>query len=569
MGRNGVVTTSDPLAAQAGLEILQKGGNAIDAAVATAAVLNVVEPESTGLGGDMFAIVYSAKDRRLHVLNSSGMAATGQTLAFMNSHGYKFDPRKDGPGSGMPNGVLAVTVPGAAWGWQEMLDKFGTMRFDRVLDRAARYAEEGFPVAERHSADWRIPKGVNADRTQLDGCCTEIDPDSIKTFYIDGRGPRTGQIFRNPDLAKTLRILQKQGRDGFYKGPLASALIDKLRSLGGTMTLEDMARYKGEWVQPIVSQYRGYSLAELPPPSQGFAANEMLNILEACTSKVYPGQTLASLGPRDPRYWHMLIEAKTLAYADLNRFNGDPNFNPGMAEKVKSLTSVAYAETLCSGIRPDKAASYQPGPSANIGDTIVLSTADRWGNMVSWVSSNTIIFGSGITVPGYGFVLHNRGGQFTLDPNSPNVIAPGKRPYTTLAAAFVSAKPDLSGQKMALLLMGADMQSQGHAQIMVNMVDLGANIQAASDMARFHHFQVGGKIELESEAFKLVGPQLRAMGHDVVSSNGGTMGGYQAILMTPDDKQAEPDPKGGSQRPVNGVYRAGTDHRKDGISVAW
>ena len=569
MARNGMVTTSQPLAAQTGLEILRRGGNAVDAAVATAAVLNLVEPMNVGLAGDMFAIIYTAKDHKLHVINASGMAASGQTLAFMNAHGYKWNPQNIGPGSGMARGVLSVTVPGAAWGWGEVLDKYGTMTFKQVLEPAARYAEQGFPVSERIAYDWHLPKAVNANRSQLENCCSELDPDSVKTWYIDGKQPVAGQIYKNPDLAKTFRILEEKGRDGFYKGPVAQALVNKVRSLGGTMTMEDLANYKGEWQEPVMSDYHGYTLAELPPPSQGFAANEMLAILANCTGKVYPGQTLASLGPRDVRYWHMLIEAKTLAYADLNRVNGDPDMNPGMSAKVAALTSAAHAQELCSKISPDKAMPA-PGPTVPTGgDTIVLSTADRWGNMVSWVNSNYANFGSGITVPGYGFVLHNRGGLFTLDPNSPNVIAPHKRPYNTLAAAFVLQGGRTDGQLMALQLMGGDMQSQGHAQVMVNMVDLGANVQAASDMARFHHNQVTDVVTLESEAYKLVGAQLQAMGHKVVSANGAGMGGYEALLFTPDPKEPVPDGRKDSQQPVNGTYRAGTDHRKDGIAAGW
>ena len=569
MARNGIVTTSQPLAAEAGLEILRKGGNAVDAAVATAAVLNVVEPMNVGLAGDLFAIIYTAKDHKFHVLNASGMAASGETLAFMNAHGYKYDPRNDGPGSGMARGVLSVTVPGAAWGWQEVLDKYGTMKFKQVLEPAAQYAEKGFPVSERIAFDWHLPKAVNTNRGQLENCCSELDPDSIAAWYIDGKQPKAGQIYRNPDLAKTFRILEAKGRDGFYKGPVAEALVKKVHALGGTMTIADLANYKGEWQEPVTSDYHGYTLLELPPPSQGFAANEMLNILAACTSKVYPGQTLASLGPTDARYWHLLIEAKTLAYADLNHFNGDPNANPGLAAKVKELTGTAHAEELCAKISPDKAIQMNTGNASGDGDTIVLSAADRWGNMVSWVNSNYANFGSGITVPGYGFILHNRGGLFTLDPNSPNVIAPHKRPYNTLAAAFLIQGGRADGQIMALQLMGGDMQSQGHAQVVVDMVDLGANLQAASDMARFHHNQVRDTVGIESEAFRLVGPQLQAMGHKVSQADGGAMGGYQAILMTPDQKEPKPDGNKASQQPVNGTYRAGTDHRKDGIAVGW
>ena len=569
MARNGMVTTSQPLAAETGLDILRRGGNAVDAAVAMAAVLNLVEPMNVGLAGDMFAIIYSVKDHKLHVINASGMAASGETLAFMNAHGYKYDPHNNGPGSGMARGVLSVTVPGAAWGWGEVLDKYGTMKFKQVLEPAARYAEQGFPISERIAFDWHLPKAVNANRGQLENCCSELDPDSVATWYIDGKQPKAGQIYKNPDLAKTFRLMEEKGRDGFYKGPVAEALVKKVRSLGGTMTMEDLANYKGEWTEPVMTDYHGFTLAELPPPSQGFAANEMLNILAACTDKVYPGQTLASLGPTDARYWHLLIEAKTLAYGDLNRFNGDPNANPGLRAQVQSLASPAHAQELCAKISPDKAMPSL-GPAVPLGgDTIVLTAADRWGNMVSWVNSNYANFGSGITVPGYGFILHNRGALFTLDPNSPNVIAPHKRPYNTLAAAFLLQGGTTSGQIMAFQLMGGDMQSQGHAQVVVNMVDLGANLQAASDMGRFHHNQVTDTVALESEVYKLVGQQLIAMGHKVVSASGSPMGGYEAILFTPDPKEPKPDGKKNSQQPINGYYRAGTDHRKDGIALGW
>jgi gamma-glutamyltranspeptidase/glutathione hydrolase len=570
VGRNGVITTSQPLAAQAGLDMLRKGGNAVDAAVAAAAVLNLIEPMNVGMGGDLFAIIYTAKDHKLHVLNASGKAPGGQTIAFMNARGYRADPANWGPGSGMAQrGILAATVPGAAWGWQEVLDKYGTMTFKQVLEPAATYASQGVPLAERAAFDWHLPNAVNAVQSDATHCCTMPDPDSIKAWYINGQQPKAGQIFRNPDLAKAFRLLQAQGRDAFYKGDIAKAIVAKEKALGGTMTLEDLAAYKGEWVEPVLSDYHGFTLAELPPPSQGFAANEMLNILGACVGTVYPGQTLASLGPTDVRYWHMLVEAKKLAYADLIAVNGDPNFNPGLGDKVKTLLTRQHAQSLCGKINPAKASATNPGRGSGNGDTIVLSAADRWGNMVSWVNSNYSGFGSGVTVPGYGFLLHNRGGLFSLDPKSPNAIAPNKRPFNTLAAAFLLQGGRTDGQLMAFQLMGGDMQAQGHAQMVVNMVDLGANLQASTDMARFRHEQIGNRLFLESELVKLVGAKLQAMGHNVVPANGAIVGGFQAILFTPDPKEPKPDPAKTSQRPVNGIYRAGTDHRKDGLAAAW
>jgi gamma-glutamyltranspeptidase/glutathione hydrolase len=568
MGRNGIVATSQPLAAQAGLDILRKGGNAVDAAVAMAAVLNLTEPMNVGMGGDLFAIIYSAKDHKLHVLNASGMAPSGETVAFMKSKGYVSDPENWGPGSGMvQRGVLAATVPGAAWGWQEVLEKYGTRTFKEVLEPAATYASQGVPLTERAAFDWRLPNAIGPVASDPSHCCTAVDPDSVRAWYIEGHQPKAGQIFRNPDLAKAFRLLQAQGRDAFYKGDIARAIVAKERALGGTMTLQDLADYKGEWVEPVLSDYHGFTLAELPPPSQGFAANEMLNILGACVGTVYPGQTLASLGPIDARYWHLLVEAKKLAYADMIAINGDPNFNPGLKDKVKGVLTPQHAQSLCGKINPARASDTRPGRGNGNGDTIVLATADRWGNMVSWVNSNFSGFGSGVTVPGYGFLLHNRGGLFSLDPKSPNAIAPHKRPFNTLAAAFLMQKG--GGQLMAFQLMGGDMQAQGHAQMVVNMVDLGANLQASTDMARFHHSQIGNRLDLESELAKLVGAKLQAMGHAVTPANGAGVGGYQAILFTPDPKEPAPNPSPTSQQPVNGVYRAGTDHRKDGQAAAW
>jgi gamma-glutamyltranspeptidase/glutathione hydrolase len=568
MARNGIVVASQPLAAQAGLDILKRGGNAVDAAVATAAMLNLVEPMWTGLSGDMFAIIYTAKDHKMHVINASGIAAAGQTLKFMNDHGYKWNPKNINPGSGMPRGVLTVTVPGAVWGWQEVLDKYGTMKFKDVLAPAADYSDKGFAVSETIASAWHLPISENDNPGQIENCCTKLDPDSVKTWYIDGKPPVTGQIYRNPDLGKTFRILMAKGRDAFYKGEIAQATVAKMRKLGSPVTMADFANYKGEWVEPVTADYHGFALSELPPPANGFGAIEMLNILSACTGKVYPGQTLASMGVKDPHYWHMLIEAKTLAYADLNANNGDPRQNPGMGDKVKMLTSMDHANSLCSRISPDKAMQLTT-PGEGAGDTIVLTVGDRWGNMVSWVNSLFGGFGAGITVPGYGFALHNRGALFTLDPNSPNVIAGNKRPYNTLAAGFAMQNGRTDGQMMALTLMGGDMQAQGHAQMMVNMIDLGANLQASTDMARFHHNQNNGQVGLESELFKSMGPQLKAMGHTVVEANGGAMGGYEALLFTPDPSLPKPSMAKNSKAPINGYYRAGTDHRKDGSTAGW
>ncbi len=549
MAQHGMVVTSQPLAAQVGLQILQHGGNAIDAAVATAAALNVMEPMMVGMGGDLFAVIYIAKERKIYVLNASGTAPTGANLERFNSLGYRWDPQNWGPGSGMPHyGILPVTVPGALWGWQAVLKRFGKLTFKEVLEPAAQYAQHGFPISERIAHDWSLPNAL-----PLKACCTEPDPDSIKTWYVNGSGPKAGQIFKNPDLARTLRLLQQQGSDAFYKGEIAAAIVAKSQALGGSMTLEDLAGYKGEWVEPARTQYHGFDILELPPPAQAWAANEILNILQACVPRWAPGQTLASLGPANAQYWHLFVEAKKLAYADLYKYNADPDFHP---VPLARLLSDSYAASLCGKVNPQRASV--PGREANIplpGDTIVLSAADGEGNMVSWVNSNYAEFGSGITVPGYGFLLHNRGALFTLDPHSANVIEPHKRPFNTLSAGFImqSGKP-----LMTVTLMGGDMQAQGHAQMLVDVLDLGANIQAAADMARFRHSQLANVLSLETPLYDLVGSKLAAMGHRVNSVSGDEMGGVQVImLVSPVD------------RSLAGYYRGGSDFRKDGAAVAW
>src|SRR5690242_7666899 len=548
--RHGIVAASQPLAAQAGVRMLLHGGNAVDAAVATAAVLSLVEPQGVGVASDLFAIVYIAREHKLYALNSSGTAPTGATIERFKKLGYRWNPNNWGPTSGMPGfGILTVTIPGTVWGWEAVLKRFGKLGFKEVLEPAAQYAEHGFPISERIAHEWRLPNAL-----PLQSCCTQPDPDSIRTWYVDGHPPEAGHLFTNPDLARTFRLLQKGGADVFYKGEIARAIVAKSDALGGTMTLEDLANYHGEWVEPAASTYHGFELFELPPPSQAWAANEMLNILEACVPKWAQGPSLASLGPASPKYWHLMVEAKKLAYADLYQYNADPNF---ASIPLAKLLSKSYAASLCSKVDPEHAST--PGPKGNSGlsgDTIVLSAADADGNMVSWVNSNYAHFGSGITAPGYGFLLHNRGALFTLDPASPNVIAPHKRPFNTLSAGFVMH----DGQPlMTITLMGGDMQAQGHAQALVDIFDLGANLQAAADMARFHHAQVPNRLELESPLYALVGEQLAGMGHKVTAIDGAPVGGFQSILMMP------PSAPGAA----HGIYRAGSDHRKDGEAVGW
>jgi gamma-glutamyltranspeptidase / glutathione hydrolase len=551
MAQHGMVVASQPLAAQAGLSILRQGGNAIDAAVATAAALAITEPMMVGVASDLFAVVYVKKDNKVYVLNASGTAPSGATLEHFHELGYRADPANWGPMSGMPTfGILPVTVPGAVWGWDALIKRFGKLTFRQVLEPAAQYAEQGFPVSERIASDWRLPNAL-----PLKGCCTEPDPDSIKTWYLDGRPPKPGDLYKNPDLARTLRLLERDGAKAFYHGEIAQAIVAKSRALGGTMTLDDLAAYRGEWVEPAVSTYRGREILELPPPSQAWAVNEIMNILEACVPRWTPGETLASLGPASPEYWHLLVEAKKIAFLDLYRYNADPDFAKVPLER---LLSQSYAESLCTQVNPRQAASTGPRASTALeGDTVVLSTADAEGNMVSWVNSNFWEFGSGVTVPGYGFVLHNRGALFTLDPKSPNVIAPHKRPFNTLAAGLVM---DQGRPMMTLTLMGGDMQAQGHAQLLVDILDLGANVQAATDMARFRHHQLGNSLDLEAPLYDLVGAQLKAMGHTVKSVDGEDLGGAQIIRFVT-------GPAAGGT--PGGYYRSGSDFRKDGQAVGW
>ena len=564
MARNGIVSTVQPLAAQAGLRILQQGGNAIDAAVATAAMLNVVFPQNVGIGGDLFALIYVAKEKKVYQLNASGIAPAGLTLERMNSLGYKVNPANFGPGSGMPpGGILTVTVPGSLWGWQEVLTRFGTKSFKEVLQPAIDYADQGFPVTEEIASLWRMKNAL-----PLQACCSMTDPDSIKTFYVNGKAPVAGTLFRNPDLAKAFRLIQQQGREAFYRGEIGRAIVAKSKALGGPMTLDDLANYKGEWVTPASTTYHNeFTVFGTRAPSQAWGIVEALNVLEACVPTWYPGKTLASLGPANPLYWHALVETKKTVYRDVYGHNADPNV---VKVPLEMLTSKPHAASLCSKVNPDRASATGPAnaDADGTGDTIYLAAADRWGNMVSWINSNFSTWGSGITVPGYGFILHNRGGLFTLDAKSPNVIAGNKRPYNTLSAVLVmrnGAPLLVTGQH------GGDQQGQGNMQVLINVLDLGANMQAAGDMARFSHNQVRNELQMESQLFQLVGPALKNMGHKVASSNGSPVGGFEGIMFTPDASAgaacAPADAK--CTAPIAGFYRAGSNFREDGQAAGY
>jgi gamma-glutamyltranspeptidase / glutathione hydrolase len=544
LARHGLVATSDPLAAQAGLDILRQGGNAIDAAVATGAVLDVTSQNDTGIGGDLFALVYVAKDKKLYALNSGGWAPNGWTPEFFT----KTLGVKSVPG----NGVNAATVPGAISGYDALLKRFGTLGFKETFERAARLAEDGWGLAERRHSD--LKNATNGLRN---------DPDSTETFLVDGQTPALYSIVRNPGLAKALRVIQAQGRDAFYRGPIADAIVAKVQANKGVMTKADLGEFQSEWIDPISTNYHGYDVFELPPPGQGFAALEMLNILEVCVPKF--GTSLAALGPSDPQYWHYLVEAKKLAYSDLHAKNGDPMF---AKVPVKELLSKPYAASLCDKIDPNAAAKPAVAGGRE-GGTIYLTTADRWGNMVSLIHSVFGVYGSRATVPPYGFVLHNRGSAFSLNAGSPNVVAPHKRPFHTIIAGFVMR----DGQPlMTFGNMGGSVQPETHAQHMINLIDLGMNVQMTTDAARFTHNQNSNVLSLETNLFNLVGAALKAKGHDVRAVTGGSVGGYQGILFTRDPRMPEPifDRRAASDDlPVNGVYRGGSDHRKDGQAVGW
>jgi gamma-glutamyltranspeptidase / glutathione hydrolase len=453
------------------------------------------------------------------------------------------------------HGIDSATIPGAVDAWHALLERAGTLTFKELLQPAADLAEQGFAVSERIHNDWISGAEV-----------LSADPDSVKTYLIDGKPPAAYSAFRNPELARALRVLQVQGRDAFYEGEIASAILTKSRALGGTFTAADLANTQADWVSPIGTNYHGYDVFEFPPSTQGFAVLEMLNILEVCAPEL--GINLAALGPQSALYWHVLVEAKKLAYADLYTYNADPQFSRVPVEK---LISKAYAAEQCRRIDLHRA-SVPEAKGDPVGGTVYLVTADRWGNMVSFIYSIYATFGSGITVPGYGFVMNNRGALFSLDPRSPNLIAPGKRPFHTLLPGFVMK----DGRPLtAFGLMGASQQAQGHAQVLINMIDFGANLQAASDAARFSHGQATNTLQLESNLYNLLGSQLKALGHTVVSANGQDMGGYQAISFTPFAAPALPATRGtlpaglSAETPIEGVYRGASDHRKDGQAVGW
>lgn len=535
LAQHGMVCTSVPLVTQIGIEILKVGGSAVDAAIACDAALGLMEPTGSGIGGDIFAIVYDAKTKKLHGLNGSGRAPLGLSYQQMKAELAKLD-RKTIP----PHGMLPISVPGCVDGWFELHKKFGKLPMKQVLAPAIGYANEGFPVSElvAYYMDRSVP------------ILSKQPGAFMETFTINGHAPAKGEIFKNPALAKTLTILSEKGRDAFYKGEIAEQMDKFFAVSGGYLRTVDFEKHTTTWDEPLSTNYRGYDVYELPPNGQGLAALQMLNILE--------GFDLKAMGYNSPEALHLMIEAKKLAFEDRAKFYADPAF---AKVPIAELLSKKYAEERRTLIDPKKAAKrYDSGnPALQQGDTIYLTTADKDGNMVSLIQSNYRGMGSGVVVPGLGFGFQDRGELFDMNAESANVYAPGKRPFQTIIPAFVmkDGKPWLS-----FGVMGGGMQPQGHVQILCNLIDWGMNVQEAGDAARWQHdgsseptgerMTDGGHVNLESGVPYESARALMSMGHDVRLDLGG-YGGYQAIMR--DDKQ--------------GVYYGASESRKDGQAAGY
>jgi gamma-glutamyltranspeptidase/glutathione hydrolase len=496
--RYGIVATSHVQASVAGAKILERGGSAVDAAIAANAVLGVTEPMMNGMGGDLFAIYWEAKTGKLYGLNASGWAPRGLTIEHLNAKGAISMP---------PAGIDSVTVPGAAAGWQALHQRFGRMAWKDLFSPAISYADEGYPVPEiiasywKDSTDW-LANDVEARRVYLPG----------------GKPPAVGQVFQNHDLAKALRLVAENGADAFYKGEIARAILSTSQNLGGTMRADDLAEFSPEWVEPISTTYRDWTIYELPPNGQGTAALEMLNIME--TTPASPD------GPLRVTELHKRIEAMKLAYADLGRYNADPRF---AKVPVKGLLSKEYARERAKLINFGKANCEVAAGVPPFSDTTYLSVVDREGNIVSLIQSNYEAFGAGIVVPGMGFALQDRGALFSLDPASPNALAPRKRPFHTIIPAFM----ELGDQHVGFGIMGGANQPLAHAQFVSNVVDYGMNIQEAMETARFTVSpQRGCNIVIESRVAPEVRQKLSAMGHqlDVRREYTTAMGRGQAVL---------------------------------------
>ena len=517
LARNGMVATSQPLASAAGLRVLRDGGNAVDAAVAAAAVLNVVEPMMCGIGGDLFALYYEAATGDLHGLNATGRAGSRASAEELRGRGLERMPG---------SGPLVVTVPGALDGWEELVSRFGTRPLGGLLAPAIAYAEDGFPVSEIIAAQWKSAEAK-----------LRRHPAASANYLVDGeRAPAHGEVFRSPDLARTFRRIAEEGPEVFYRGEIADRIHDFLEAEGGFVTREDLAAHDSEWVEPISATFRGVEVFQVPPNSQGFVALEMLNLLE--------GFDLAALGHNSAAYLHRLIEAKKLAFADRDAYLADPEH---MRAPLETLLSKEYAEARRGEISGDRAAREVAPGLTDDGDTIYLTVVDEDRNAISLIYSLFGSFGSGLVVPGTGIALQNRGTGYSLEPGHPNELAPGKRALHTNmpGMAFRDGRPWITYG-----VMGGDMQPQGHTQVLLNRIEFGMHVQKAGEMPRFRHGADG--VGLESGIGSDTRQALLRMGHGV-KTRFGAYGGYQAIEIDWE----------------NGVLLGGSDPRKDGAAVGY
>ncbi|HEX5694640.1 MAG TPA: gamma-glutamyltransferase [Arenimonas sp.] len=535
-----MAATSHPLATQIALDVMKQGGSAVDAAIAANAALGLMEPTGNGIGGDLFAIVWDPKTQKLHGYNGSGRSPQGLSLKWFQDNGHESVPS---------HGPLPVTVPGAVDGWFALHERFGKLPMADVLAPTVRYARDGHPVHDTIAYYWDRSVPVLSKW-----------PGFSEQFTIDGRAPRTGELWKNPNLADTLETIGREGRDAFYKGDIARSIDAYFRANDGFLRYEDLAAHEGEWVEPASVNYRGVDVWELPPNGQGIAALQMLEILE--------GYDFSDIPFGSAEHVHLFVEAKKLAFADRARWYADPDFFPSRdgnreqaANLVRELTSEDYAAQRRKLIDPDRAARAVDAGILQHGDTIYLTTADKDGMMVSLIQSNYRGMGSGMAVPGLGFIFQDRGEQFVLKPGHPNTFAPGKRPFHTIIPAFITkdGKPWVS-----FGLMGGAMQPQGHAQIVMNLVDFGMNLQEAGDAPRIHHdgstdpagqaveMTDGGVLNLETGFPYATIRALMRMGHTIEFANG-PYGGYQAIARDPE----------------TGVYAGASESRKDGHAAGY
>ena len=522
MARQGMVATSQPLAAEAGVSVLKKGGNALDAAIATSLALSVVEPVSTGIGGDAFLLYRRAADGRIYGVNGSGRCPEKLTLDALRARGIDGIPAR---------GLASVTVPGAIDAFAEVLERHGTLSLAEVLEPAIYYASEGFPVSEIIATQWQLMTPLLAQY-----------PASAATYLPDGKAPRAGDIHYQPNLAKTLKLIAAEGRDAFYQGDIARRIVEFSQENGGFFTLADFANHTTTWVEPISTDYRGHTVLELPPNGQGITALLALNVLE--------GFDVAAMDYGSPEYYHLLIEATKQAFADRSRYIADPEH---AALPIEGLLSKAYAAERRQELQLDRASRYAPGEPASFSNTVYVSCVDKDRNVVSLIHSVFSNFGSGVVAGDTGICLQNRGSGFVADPSHPNALAPGKRPFHTIIPAMVlkEGRPWLTYG-----VMGGDMQAQGHIQVGVNMIDFGMNVQEAIEAPRYR-IQGGNTVWLERAIAPSVRRQLSAMGHDVTPSEqvppGPQYGGGQGILI--DEER--------------GALHGGSDPRKDGCAIGY